>query len=145
MLRLGYSSPLVTALLVVVAAPSVGAVALTESDRAAICSEAETRYHDIFGRAPKDEPFAVVMMYKDTFCPQHLTIKRNTHLRWINVDKRTSHSVWFKEAGQAESERKFPEEFVEMTVDWPPGDYPYLCGPHWEKEGMIGRLTVTGD
>ncbi len=123
----------------------IGAAATTQAERQAICQEAEGRYRDMFGRAPKDEPFTVVLMYRDTFCPQQLTVKRGSRLRWINVDKRTSHSVWFKEAGQAESERKFPEEFVEMTVDWPPGDYPYLCGPHWEKEGMIGRLTVTGD
>jgi plastocyanin len=31
-----------------------------------------------------------------------------------------------------------------MTIDLPTGVYSYLCGPHWEKEGMIGRLTVTG-
>jgi plastocyanin len=145
MLRPGYSSPLVTALLAVMASAPADAAALTESERAAICTEAESRYRDMFGRSPKDEPFAVVLMYRDTFCPQHVTVKRNAHLRWLNVDKRTSHSVWFKDAGRAESDRAFPEEFVEMIIDWPPGDYPYLCGPHWEREGMVGRLTVIGD
>jgi plastocyanin len=145
MLRLGYSSPLVGALLAVVTATPASAATLTESERAALCAEAETRYRDIFGRASKDEPFAVVIMYRDSFCPQNLIVKRNTRLRWVNVDKRTSHSVWFKDAGKAESDRAFPEEFVEMVIDWPPGDYPYLCGPHWEREGMIGRLTVLGD
>ncbi len=145
MLRPGYSSSLVAALLSVVAAEPAGAVALTEIERAAICTEAENRYREMFGRAPKDEPFVVVLMYKDTFCPQHVTVKRNTRLRWVNVDKRTSHSVWFKDAGRAESDRAFPEEFVEMIIDWPSGDYPYLCGPHWEREGMVGRLTVIGD
>jgi plastocyanin len=145
MLRPGYSSPLVTALLAVMAAPPAQAVVLTDSERAAICAEAETRYRDIFGRGPKDEPFAVVLMYKDNFCPQQLTVKRNTRLRWVNVDRRTSHSVWFKDAGKSESERAFPEEVVEMVIDWPAGEYPYLCGPHWEKEGMVGRLTVTGE
>jgi plastocyanin len=84
-------------------------------------------------------------MYRDTFCPQRVTVKRNTRLRWVNVDKRTSHSVWFKDAGRAESDRAFPEDVVEMIIDWPPGEYPYLCGPHWEREGMVGRLTVIGD
>ena len=145
MLRPGYSSSLVAALLSVVAAEPAGAVALTEIERAAICTEAENRYREMFGRVPKDEPFVVVLMYRDTFCPQHVTVKRNTRLRWVNVDKRTSHSVWFKDAGRAESDRAFPEEFVEMIIDWPSGDYPYLCGPHWEREGMVGRLTVIGD
>jgi plastocyanin len=145
MLRPGYSSSLVAALLSVVAAEPAGAVALTEIERAAICTEAENRYREMFGRVPKDEPFVVVLMYRDTFCPQHVTVKRNTRLRWVNVDKRTSHSVWFKDAGRMESDRAFPEEFVEMIIDWPSGDYPYLCGPHWEREGMVGRLTVIGD
>jgi plastocyanin len=145
MLRLGYSSPLVAALLAVVAAAPAGAAALTENERAAICAEAENRYREMFGRASKDEPFVVVLMYRDTFCPQRVTVKRNTRLRWVNVDKRTSHSVWFKDAGRAESDRAFPEDVVEMIIDWPPGEYPYLCGPHWEREGMVGRLTVIGD
>lgn len=145
MLRAGYSSPTVMALLAVMATPAADAAARTESERAAICAEAEGRYRDIFGRASKDEPFAVVMMYKDTFCPQHIAVKRKARLRWVNVDRRTSHSVWFKDAGKAESERTFPEEFVEMVIDWPTGEYPYLCGPHWEREGMMGRLAVIGD
>jgi len=29
-----------------------------------------------------------------------------------------------------------------MTFDLPPGDYSYLCGPHWESHGMIGKVTV---
>jgi plastocyanin len=71
-------------------------------------------------------------------------VKQGATVRWINVDRRTSHSVWFKEAGRGESERAFPEELVEMTIDLPPGEHPYLCGPHWEREGMVGRLRVTG-
>ncbi len=132
------------AAVIVLQAPIAGSAALTESERQAICAEAESRYRDIFGRSPKNEPFVVVLMFKDNFCPQHLTVKQGTKLRWINVDKRTSHSEWFKEAGKPESERAFPEESIEMTIDLPTGVYSYLCGPHWEKEGMIGRLTVTG-
>lgn len=114
-----------------------------EAARAEICMEAESRYRQIFGKAPSEEPFAVVLMYRDNFCPRQLSVRRGAKLRWVNVDRRTSHSVWFKEAGRAESERAFPEDVVEMTIDWPPGEYPYLCGPHWEREGMLGRLTVT--
>lgn len=123
------------------AAPAVTAT-LTEAELAAICTEAEGRYRDAFGRAPGEEPFTVVLMYRSTFCPLHVTVKQGDLLRWINVDRRTSHSVWFKDAGREESDRIFPEEAIDMTVDLPPGDYPYLCGPHWERENMIGRMTV---
>jgi plastocyanin len=120
------------------------AAALSDAERAAVCAEAEERYRAIFGRSSKDEPVTVILMFKDTFCPPQLTVEQGARLRWINVDRRTSHSVWFKEAGKPESERTFPEEIVEMTVDLPVGEHPYLCGPHWEKEGMVGRLTVKG-
>ena len=63
-------------------------------------------------------------------------------MRVINVDKRTSHSVWFKEAGKEESERLFPEEGWSITFGTP-GEYPYVCGPHGEQEGMVGKVTVT--
>lgn len=120
------------------------AAALTEAERAEICRDAEARYRAIHGRDPREEAFTVILMFKDTFCPPSVTVPQGARLRWINVDRRTSHSVWFQEHGRPESERIFPEETIDMTVDWPPGEYPYLCGPHWEKEGMIGRLTVTG-
>lgn len=120
------------------------AFALTDAERSEICREADERYRTLHGRSPKDEPFVVIMMFKDNFCPQSIAVPQGTRLRWINVDRRTSHSIWFKEEGKPESERVFPEETIDMTVDWPPGEYPYLCGPHWEKEGMVGRLTVTG-
>lgn len=123
---------------------SAQAVVLTDAERDQLCLEAAERYRQAFGKAPGEEPFKVVLMYKDNFCPRALTVTQGSTLRWVNVDRRTSHSVWFKDAGKPESDRSFPEEFVEMTIDWPPGDYPYLCGPHWEREGMVGRLTVTG-
>lgn len=123
--------------------PASGA-SLTDAERQAICAEAEGRYRSSFGRDPKDEPFVVILMFKDTFCPSHVTVKQGSKLRWVNADRRTSHSVWFKEAGRPESDRIFSEETIDMTADFPPGDYPYLCGPHWKSEGMIGRLTVIG-
>lgn len=123
---------------------SVMAAGLSEAERVELCRDAEQRYRTIFGRAPSEEPFVVVLMYKDNFCPRDLTVRQGGELRWINVDRRTSHSVWFKEAGKPESDRAFPEDVITMTIDWPPGDYPYLCGPHWEREGMVGRITVTG-
>jgi plastocyanin len=118
--------------------------ARTAEEIAKICSEAEQRYQQLHGKASSEEPgVAVVLMYKYTFCPVHLTVAQGAKVRWVNVDKRTSHSTWFKSAGKPESDRLFPEEQTEMRFDLPPGDYPYLCGPHWESDGMMGTVTVT--
>ena len=114
----------------------------SEAERAKICEEAEARYQKLFGKPSKDEPVTIVKMYKYTFCPTVLKVKQGTTVRWVNVDKRTSHSVWFKEAGKEESDRLFGEENVEMTFDLPAGEYPYLCGPHWEAEDMTGKVIV---
>jgi len=114
----------------------------SEADREKICKEAEARYQELFGKPSKDEPVTIVKMYKYTFCPTILKVKRGTTVRWVNVDKRTSHSVWLKEQGKEESERLFSEEHVEMTLDFPPGDLGYICGPHYEKENMRARIII---
>ena len=88
------------------------------------------------------EGVVVILMYKYTFCPPQLEVPVGTTLRWVNVDKRTSHSVWFKEAGEDESERLFPDELVEMTMEHP-GEFNYICGPHGDQEGMRAQVTVT--
>ena len=86
----------------------------------------------------------VLVLAKDyRFEPAELTVKAGTTVRWVNVEKRTNHSVWFKDAGRDESERFFPEESVEQILDLPPGEHTYLCGPHWESHGMIGTVTLT--
>ena len=108
----------------------------------AICEKAEDRYRELYSDMPIEEGTVVIKMYKYTFCPIDLEVPVGTKLRWINVDKRTSHSVWFKEAGKDESERLFPDEFVEMTMETP-GRFNYICGPHGEQENMRGSLTVT--
>ena len=108
---------------------------------AKICAEAEERYRELFGKAPSEEPVTVVTMYKYHFCPVTVTVKPGTTIRWINIDKRTSHSTWFRDDGQPESERLFPEETVEQTFDIP-GEFSYLCGPHWETDDMIGKVIV---
>ena len=112
----------------------------TEEERAAICAEAEERYVELFG-APSSEAegVTVVTMYKYSFCPRELTVKIGTTVRWVNVDKRTSHSVVVK--GEPESDRAFPEESLEFTF-LSAGSDEYLCGPHWERRDMIGRVTV---
>jgi len=106
-----------------------------------VCAKADKRYEDVKGSLPSDEGYTIVKLYKYTFCPKELTVKAGTKVRFVNVDKRTSHSVWFKEAGQEESERFFPEEYWDFPTD-AKGTYPYLCGPHWEQKDMVGTLIV---
>ena len=106
-----------------------------------ICSKADARYQAQYG-SKKEDDVVVVKLYKYTFCPRNVTVKPGTTVRWVNVDKRTSHSVWLKQAGEAESERFFPEEQWEFPFITP-GEYPYLCGPHWDQEDMRGFVRVT--
>lgn len=108
---------------------------------AALCAEAEQRYVDMFGAASADaEGVTVVKMYKYRFCPAKVTVPVGTTVRWVNVDKRTSHSVIVPD--QPESDRAFPEESIEFTF-LTEGDQRYLCGPHWQTQQMIGMVTVT--
>jgi plastocyanin len=107
-----------------------------------ICGEAEERYQKLFGKPSADEDVVVITMYKYNFCPGEIEAKQGTTVRWVNVDKRTSHSVWLREVGKPESNRLFSEEKVEMTLDMAPGEYTYLCGPHWEKEGMTAKIRI---
>ena len=116
--------------------------AASDEERKKICAKAEERYQKLFGKPSAHEDVVIVKMYKYTFCPVAIEVKQGTTVRWVNVDRRTSHSVWLKEADKPESDRLFSEEKVEMTFDLPPGDYPYLCGPHWKEEGMTGKVTV---
>ena len=118
------------------------AVAAEADEKAAICAKAEERFQEFYGDMPIEPGTVVIKMYKYTFCPPDLEVPVGTKLRWINVDKRTSHSVWFKEAGDEESDRLFPDEFVEMTMETP-GRFDYICGPHGDQEGMRASLTVT--
>ncbi|MBT4888476.1 MAG: copper-binding protein [Rhodospirillales bacterium] len=110
-------------------------------DRISACEKAQARYQELYPDADTSGVH-VVLLHKYNFCPANLTVKAGETVRWINVDKRTSHSVWLKEAGSDESERFFPEEQWEYTFTMP-GDYPYLCGPHWESDSMLGYVKVT--
>jgi plastocyanin len=109
---------------------------------AAICAEAEERYVEMFGHPFSQETgVSVVTMYKYKFCPGELTVPVGTTVRWVNVDKRTSHSVLLKEAGTGESDRLFPEESFEFTF-LSAGQQDYVCGPHRDTQKMIGMITV---
>ncbi|TMV03353.1 copper-binding protein [Ruegeria sediminis] len=116
--------------------------AAKDEDKAAICAEAEERYVELFGQPSAEvEDVEVVLMYQYNFCPAELTVKVGTTVRWVNVDKRTSHSVLLKDGSMPETDRAFPEESVELTF-LTPGPQDYLCGPHWETQDMIGMVTV---
>lgn len=113
-----------------------------EKDMAKICAKAEDRYVELFGHPSADEEgVTIVKMYKYSFCPQELTVPLGTTVRWVNVDKRTSHSVLVQGSGEPESDRAFPEESIEFTF-LTDGPQEILCGPHWETQDMIGRITV---
>jgi plastocyanin len=75
-----------------------------------------------------------ILDYK--FVPPKLTIKAGTAVKWINAEKRTTHSVLFTGPGGFESERFFPGESWQRTFD-KPGSYPYACGPHPEMKGLV--------
>ena len=122
-------------------APIAQAGELPVSEKQAkVCAKADERYKKLYPEA-KDEGVVIVKLYKYTFCPCNVTVKPGTTVRWVNVDRRTSHSVWLKEAGEKESERFFPEEQWEFPFTTP-GKYPYLCGPHWEQDDMTGYVEV---
>lgn len=113
----------------------------TPEERAAVCAEAEERAREILAAKPAPSGATVVTIFKETFCPAEVTVPKGGTLHVVNVEKRTSHSVWFKTAGRAESERFFPEESVDVKLDLDEGDHDYTCGPHpW----MIGKVKVTG-
>ena len=127
---------------VLIALMAFPAEAVTPQEQRENCDEAAKRFEELHGRSAASEQPAVVLMYKHTFCPVQLTVRHGAAVRFLNVDRRTSHSFWFKEAGRTESERFFPGEGTSMVIDLPPGEHTYLCGPHWEHEGMVGKLTV---
>jgi plastocyanin len=86
--------------------------------------------------ASAGEPALLVEIRDYKFFPDKLTVKSGTTVRWINQEKRTTHSILFTGAGGFESERMFPGEHWERLFD-KPGSYPYSCGPHPEMKGLV--------
>ena len=80
----------------------------------------------------------VVVEIKDDLygSEQPLTIKAGTTVKWVNMEKRQYHSVWFEAEGFSEADYIFPEESWERTFN-EPGTYPYHCEPHEEMTGTI--------
>lgn len=114
---------------------------LTAAEKAAICAEAEPRLKEFLAARPIDAGVTPIAIFKEVFCPPDVTVKAGTKVLFVNVEKRTSHSVWFKADGKPESERFFPDETLEQALDLPPGEHVYTCGPHpWMK----GTIRVEG-
>ena len=76
----------------------------------------------------------VIQNYR--FEPAEVRIRAGDTVRWINREKRTSHSVLFSSNQGGESERFFPEETWQRRFD-APGSYAYSCGPHPEMKGLV--------
>lgn len=71
-----------------------------------------------------------------TYDPPRLTVRRGDTVRWLNQEKRTSHSIYLTGAGAFESPRIFPGESWSHTFT-EPGEQVYRCGPHPEMEGRV--------
>jgi plastocyanin len=70
------------------------------------------------------------------FLPPTLEIQVGDSVRWVNHEKRTSHSVLFPPAQGGESERFFPGESWTKRFDTP-GQFAYRCGPHPDMAGTV--------
>jgi plastocyanin len=77
-----------------------------------------------------------VQIKGNLFIPETLTVKAGSTVKWINTERRTSHSVLFPQEGNLESERMLPGESWERRFD-KPGRYPYTCSPHPEMKGLV--------
>jgi len=70
------------------------------------------------------------------YVPASVTVRVGDTVRWMNTEKRTSHSILFTGPGGFESERLFGGETFERRFDRP-GRYAYTCGPHPEMRGVV--------
>ena len=76
----------------------------------------------------------VIQSYQ--FEPKLVRIKVGDTVRWVNREKRTSHSVVFSVEQGGESERFFPDETWQRRFS-APGRFTYHCGPHPEMTGVV--------
>lgn len=78
----------------------------------------------------------VVSIQEYRYQPNEVRIKAGDTVKWINREKRTSHSVLFPAENGFESERFFPDESWQRRFE-KPGRYAYHCGPHPEMTGVV--------
>lgn len=113
---------------------------VSEEEREANCREGAPRLAEALAETPAPTGAVVVYTFKETFCPRVVEVAAGTRLHVVNVEKRTSHSIWFQADGRGESERFLPGESVDVTLDLALGEHVYVCGPHpW----MNGRVVIT--
>nr|MDP2190329.1 plastocyanin/azurin family copper-binding protein [Rhodoferax sp.] len=77
-----------------------------------------------------------VLIQNYRYQPQEVRIQAGDTVKWINREKRTSHSVLFSVEQGGESDRFFPDESWQRRFDTP-GRYAYHCGPHPEMTGVV--------
>lgn len=85
--------------------------------------------------ANADAPVEVSIVQMQ-FVPRQVKIKPGATVKWLNKEKRTSHSILFEKEGLPESDRLFPGESWQRTFE-KPGVYAYICGPHPEMSGVV--------
>jgi plastocyanin len=78
---------------------------------------------------------AEVRIAEYRFQPAVLTVPAGTTVRWVNAERRTSHTVRFP-SEKIESDRLLPGEHWERRFDRP-GRHAYDCGPHPEMKGEV--------
>ena len=84
----------------------------------------------------------VTVITKDyKFEPAEITVRPGTTVRWENQEKRQYHSVFFEQLGDEPGDYFFPGESRERTFD-KPGNYPYICEPHYKSHDMKGVVQV---
>lgn len=72
------------------------------------------------------------------FAPERVVVKAGATVKWVNDEKRASHSILFP-AEKLESERLLGGESWERRFH-APGVYPYACEPHSEMKGVVEVL-----
>lgn len=90
----------------------------------------------IAGAVSAADPVVTVVVEHMRFEPASVVVKAGTVVRWVNREKRTSHSVLFTGPDGFESERFLPDEQYERRFDRP-GRYAYVCGPHPDMKGVV--------
>ncbi|BDI07671.1 cupredoxin domain-containing protein [Sphaerotilus microaerophilus] len=92
--------------------------------------------HAVAAAAEPAAAVVVVEIRDYQYLPASVTVKAGSIVRWVNREKRTTHSVRFLGPQGSESERLFPDDAWERRFDRP-GRYPYECGPHPEMKGEV--------
>lgn len=89
--------------------------------------------------AATDGKVVEIEMVDNRFKPDELEVTVGTTVRWVNVERRSNHDIYFPDEEIA-SGRLFPEESWERTFE-EAGTYEYYCQPH-QNRGMVGVIRV---